>query len=68
MGAGQQVARDQGLQQGGSTRGSEVWVHFVESSVMVDSGTGIQSLEGLRKVKQSPKPGKNRASGQDVGS
>lgn len=48
--------------------GSEVWVHLAGSPVMLDSGTGAQSLEGLRKVKQSPKPGKDRASGQDVGS
>lgn len=73
QGAGQQVAvREPELQQvgraparelEGSARGSELWVHLAGSSVMPDSGTGVLVLEGLRKVKPSPEPGREGESG-----
>lgn len=73
QGAGQQVAfREQELPQvgrapaqerEGSVRGSEVWVPLSGPSVMLDSGTGVRILEGLRKVTPSPEPGRDGESG-----
>lgn len=58
-----QVAGSQSKSERTATRGNDVWMHLTASSVMQDSGTGVQSPEGLREVKQSPTPGKDGESG-----